>query len=399
MYYSHLINIKKIVDTYSQQQPLSLFLKSFFKANKKFGSRDRKNIAQHVYNYFRLGYALRKADFNVRLQIAGYLADNIIIDEKLNVEKPLIADNNLNNRINAVKNQFPGFNEDDIFPFADELSTGIDRTSFVKSILKRPKVFIRIRKRFEEKVKQELLQEKFKFEMITGNTFSFEQEIKITQAKSFEKGWFEIQDLSSQQTGLFFEAKPYEYWWDCCAGAGGKSLLFKDKFPDTYLLLTDIRESILANASERMKKAGANNYEIRRLETWEFGNPEIGNSDLNVTITNIGVRRLFDGIIVDAPCSGSGTWARTPENISFFRKEMIKGFQAKQIAILENALQYLKPGGQLIYITCSAFKKENGDVTQQLLKTGNLKLVREQLILGYENYADVMYVAQLQKLI
>ncbi len=398
MYYSHLINIKKIVDTYRQQQPLSLFLKSFFRANKKIGSRDRKNIAQHVYNYFRLGNALPEADFFVRLQLAGYIVDNIIIDEKLNEEKHLEGDDNLENRITTIKNQFPGFNEDDIFPFTDELSTGIDKTAFAKSILNRPKVFIRIRKGFEEKVKQELLQKEFKFEIITGNTFSFEQEIKITRTQSFEKGWFEIQDLSSQQTGFIFEAKPNEYWWDCCAGAGGKSLLFKDNFPDTYVLLTDIRESILANASERMKKAGAKNYEIRHLETWEFGKPEIARKNLDVTITPLGFRGQFDGIIVDAPCSGSGTWARTPENISFFRKEMIIEFQVKQLAILENALQYLKPGGQLIYITCSAFKKENEEVTQHLLKTANLKLVREQLILGYENYADVMYAAQLQKL-
>ncbi|MEO8150300.1 MAG: RsmB/NOP family class I SAM-dependent RNA methyltransferase [Bacteroidia bacterium] len=401
MYYSHLITIQQLVATYNQQQPLPLFLKSFFKVNKKYGSRDRKTITHHIYNYYRLGNALPKLEFRERLAVATYLTDNDNINLSESVPNQFINSPDIDERISAIKKLFPEFTLESIFPFADELSHVVDTIAFIKSILSRPKVFIRIRKGFEEKVKSDFTKSGFVFEELNENTFSFEQEIKITESKSFENGWFEIQDLSSQQTGDFFEGKENEHWWDCCAGAGGKSLLFKDKFPETNLLISDERENILKNAVERLKKAGAKNFEIKTIDLSTIANQEQIAFPQKRDRLFLAMRlnhetktsNRFDGIIVDAPCSGSGTWARTPENISFFKKEMIDEFQSKQISIVENVIGFSKPGGQLIYITCSAFKKENEDVTQHLLKAGNLKLVKEKLFEGYRQSADTMYAA------
>ena len=106
----------------------------------------------------------------------------------------------------------------------------------------------------------------------------------------------------------------------------------------------------------------------------------------------------FDGIILDAPCSGSGTWGRTPEMISQFEPQKIEFFQRLQKTIAANVIKFLKPGKPLIYITCSAFKAENEDVIDYLVKECGLKLEEMKVLAGYENKADSMFVARLVKI-
>jgi len=103
----------------------------------------------------------------------------------------------------------------------------------------------------------------------------------------------------------------------------------------------------------------------------------------------------FDGIILDAPCSGSGTWGRTPEMISQFDPHKIDFFQKLQQNIARNVVKYLKPGKPLIYITCSAFKAENEDVVDFIVKELRLKLEKQTVLEGYKNKADTMFVARL----
>jgi len=103
----------------------------------------------------------------------------------------------------------------------------------------------------------------------------------------------------------------------------------------------------------------------------------------------------FDGIILDAPCSGSGTWGRTPEMIAQFNPQKIEFFQKLQQNIARNVVKFLKPGKPLIYITCSAFKAENEDVVEFLVKELGLKLEEQQVLKGYTNKADTMFVARL----
>src|SRR5205085_4153114 len=114
-----------------------------------------------------------------------------------------------------------------------------------------------------------------------------------------QNGFFEIQDKSSQRTLEYFQSKPNEFWWDACAGAGGKSLLLKDDNPDVKLFVTDVRPNILTIFSERFRKSGYRSFQsdVADLAADDF--KYSGN--------------MFDGIITDVPCSGSGTWSRSPE--------------------------------------------------------------------------------------
>lgn len=97
------------------------------------------------------------------------------------------------------------------------------------------------------------------------------------------------------------------------------------------------------------------------------------------------------------PCSGSGTWARTPEQLYFFEEKIVDTISTLQKQIATNVASYLKEGGKLFYITCSAFERENDEVVRHILENTNLKPEQQQLINGIGNKADSMFIAVFSK--
>ncbi|MDB5063131.1 MAG: methyltransferase, partial [Mucilaginibacter sp.] len=174
----------------------------------------------------------------------------------------------------------------------------------------------------------------------------------------------------------------WDSWWDACAASGGKSLLLHSLQPDIKLVVSDIRESILSNLDERFQQAGILKYQKKLLDLTESNEQLLYNYE-------------FDGIILDAPCSGSGTWGRTPEMISQFDQHRTDFFKRLQQSIIPNVTKHLKPGAPIIYITCSAFKAENEDAVDFMVNELGLKLEETQVLKGYERKADTMFVARL----
>ena len=105
----------------------------------------------------------------------------------------------------------------------------------------------------------------------------------------------------------------------------------------------------------------------------------------------------FDFIICDAPCTGSGTWSRTPEQLYFFHSEKIKEYQTLQKKIITNAITYLKQESYFLYITCSVFKAENEEVVEFIQNTFQLTLIKKELLKGYNKKADTMFAALFKK--
>jgi 16S rRNA (cytosine967-C5)-methyltransferase len=106
----------------------------------------------------------------------------------------------------------------------------------------------------------------------------------------------------------------------------------------------------------------------------------------------------YDWVISDVPCSGSGTWARTPEQFYFFHPDKLLHFADLQWSIARNTCRKVKPGGYFLYITCSVFTAENEAVVQRLLQTNpDMELVAEQLLNGVDMQADSMYAALIQR--
>jgi len=380
---NQLKTFQRILDEYPAETPLSKFLPGFYRQNKQMGSTDRRIAGRLMYNYFRLGRALPDAQADERLFVAEFLC-NTQINSFLQHFKPDWAaciGFGIDEKIGIIKTVYPDFKLDDVFPWTDRLSPGIDKDAFLKSFFVQPDLFIRVNRGFEQNVKIALGAAAVVYKDEGNNCFSLPNGTKLETLLP-NQHWFEVQDYSSQQTAHFFKPNKWEGWWDACAASGGKSLLLHDQEPTVKLVVSDIRESILSNLDERFQHAGITKYQKKLLDLTQ-------NNDLLLH------DYAFDGIILDAPCSGSGTWGRTPEMISQFETHSIEFFQRLQQNITRNVVKYLKPGKPLIYITCSAFKAENEDAVNFMVKELGLKVEEQLTLKGYEHKADTMFAARL----
>jgi 16S rRNA (cytosine967-C5)-methyltransferase len=385
----------RILEEYPANTPLTKFLPGFFKKNKQMGSTDRRVASRLLYNYFRLGKAASALTVENRLFLAEFLCgteDSLFLKHfrpDLN-EKITSAIDEKIKLLEATE----GFMLDNIFPFTKHLSSGIDKQAFLNSLFVQPDLYIRVLPGKMEAIKSKLTEVGIPFKEISETALALPNGTNLNQI--FPENTtplpfrpvvirpYVVQDLSSQQTAAYFKPKPYESWWDACAASGGKSLLLFSLEPHIKLVVSDIRESVLNNLDERFIASGFRTYQKKIIDLTQNCDPELNGYE-------------FDGIILDTPCSGSGTWGRTPEMISQFEDYKIQGFQNLQKTIAANAVKYLKAGKPLIYITCSVFKEENEEMVEYLVKELGLKVESKEIIKGYEHKADTMFVARLVK--
>ena len=381
--FNQLKTFQRLLGEYPVDTPLSKFLPGFYRQNKQMGSSDRRIASRLIYNYFRLGKALDNTASEERLFVAEFLC-NTQNNSFLAHFKPdwaLCIGFSLDEKIAMVKVSHPEFKLEDVFPWTDQLSPDIDKKAFLKSFFIQPDLYIRVLKGFEAQVKATLTKADIVFREEGSQCLALPNGTRLDTL--FQNNhWFEIQDLSSQQTAQYFKPNKWEHWWDACAASGGKSLLLHELQPDLKLVVSDIRESILANLDERFQQAGLRKYQKKLVDLTKNVDPELHDYE-------------FDGIILDAPCSGSGTWSRTPEMIAQFQDFKIQSFKNLQQSIVPNVVKYLKAGKPLIYITCSAFKSENEDMVDFLISEFGLKLEEKQIFKGYKHKADTMFVARL----
>jgi 16S rRNA (cytosine967-C5)-methyltransferase len=156
-----------------------------------------------------------------------------------------------------------------------------------------------------------------------------------------------------------------------------------DLNPEIELMVSDVRETILFNLEKRFKTAGILKYK-KFITDLSFSKSEIKNLKFKI-------------ILCDVPCTGSGTWSRTPEQLYFFNENKIEDYASLQKKIVSGAIPHLRPGGSFIYITCSVFKKENEDMVDFIKEKFQLEFVKMELLKGYDKKADSMFVAVLQK--
>jgi 16S rRNA (cytosine967-C5)-methyltransferase len=380
---NQLKTFQRLLEEYPAETPLSKFLPGFYRQNKQMGSTDRKVASRLIYNYFRLGAALPDLPSEDRLIVAEFLC-NTQVNSFIQHFKPewaLCIGFTLDEKLALVKNAYKDFKLADVFPWSSQISAGIDKEAFLKSFFVQPDLFIHVHNGYDHLVKAELNKAEVAFKDEGNGCFALPNGTRLETIFPTQH-WFEVQDYSSQQTANYFKPNKWDQWWDACAASGGKSLLLHEIEPDIKLVVSDIRESILANLDERFQQAGLRKYQKKLLDLTQ--NPDQEMHDY-----------AFDGIILDAPCSGSGTWGRTPEMIAQFHPSKIEFFQRLQKSIASNVARFIKPGKPIIYITCSAFKGENEDVVNYLIKELGLKVEEQTVLAGYENKADTMFVARL----
>jgi 16S rRNA (cytosine967-C5)-methyltransferase len=175
----------------------------------------------------------------------------------------------------------------------------------------------------------------------------------VLDSPAFRDGWFELQDEGSQLVCLKMDAKPGETVWDVCAGGGGKSLMLAAMMENKgRIVATDLRGYKLDELKKRAKRAGAFNIFPVNLDRM---------SELAVA------RKGFDRILVDAPCSGTGTMGRNPDAKWRIDETWFARLHEEQAGILEKALPYLKKNGKLYYATCSLEPVENETLVEEVL--------------------------------
>ena len=326
---SHQNVADKLVREYEGPTPFALYLKTYFAANKKHVSKDRKSISAICYEYFR----------------------------KLSAH----------------------------FPLQNFITSVIDIPKFINAHLQQPLLFIRARPGKKELVKASLEKAGLFFETINEMTFALPNTSSLQNIMVLNKDAV-IQDLNSQALASLLQLIPTKekplVVWDACAASGGKSILIKDCIPNAQLHVSDIRENILFNCEKRLKEAGIQPASLQVVD---------------ITLP-FDIKKQFDFIFADLPCSGSGTWGRTPENLASFTENQLEHFTTLQSKMLQHLTPALKVGGYILVATCSVYKNENEDQIQQLMATNQFKLVAQQYFIGYDKQADTLFGALLQKI-
>lgn len=349
------------------------------------------------YCYFRLGKALERMPIEEKIVVGLFLCSDKP-NEILSNLKPEWNERlglPFAGKLSSVNNSFSSQN---IFPWINELSEALDKDAFIFSHLQQPDLFLRLRPGHEKAVKQKLQQKEIEFEIISDTCLSLPNSTKIDSVIELDKEAV-VQDYSSQRVGEFlkssiFNPKSKISVWDCCAGSGGKSIMLHDLIPGIELSVSDVRESILANLKKRFQGAGIRKYKATVIDL-TAGN--IQHSIINNPRLTDSVGQEYSIIIADVPCTGSGTWGRTPEQLYYFEEKKIIEYASLQKKIVSNVIPHLEPGGYLLYITCSVFKKENEELVDFIKEKFHLQEVKMELLRGYNKKADTMFAALLQK--
>jgi 16S rRNA (cytosine967-C5)-methyltransferase len=393
---NYLRSAAAIITAYNGDTPFAGYLKTHFAANKKFGSKDRRYISQICYSYFRTGNSMVGIDMELALKAALYLCNNEpgvwgdLYDENWLKDWPILV----TKRIEFVKNHVAYFNPTQLFPFVSFLSKTIEVDKFCESHLIQPDLFIRVRPGRIANVEKALTNAGIEYTIVTDSCFALPNGTKLEGIAELDKDYV-VQDYSSQQTASIMEAgKQLRKGkdasvdiWDCCAASGGKSILARDVLGNMELTVSDIRKSIIQNLAQRFERAG-----IRKYQSLV--------ADLSKPITAPELAGMqFDLIICDAPCSGSGTWGRTPEQLTQFSDQQITVFQQLQQQIVQNALSKLRNNGYFLYITCSVFEAENEAMIPFIESSFPfMKHIVQKVIKGYDVKADTMFAALFKKM-
>lgn len=351
--------------------PADRIISFHFKQNRFIGSKDKATISNLIYETLRnkafLDFFLKKGGLNKtpRAYILTLLLtkkETLLKDLSELFDNTKYAPNTLTSQeINFVKNiknipissmeefeilNYPKWSE----PFLKETFKR-DFKEHLNALNRKADVIIRtnILKISREHLIKELKQENILSEKTKYSPWGLKVigKANLFGSKAFKKGYFEVQDEGSQILALLADTKPKQRVLDFCCGAGGKLLALGATMENKGSILgTDTNEKRLSESKKRIKRSGLTNASIKVISS---------ENDKYLKRQ----KEKFDVVFVDAPCSGSGTWRRNPDSKWKLQESFIKEITSVQESILNKASLLVKPGGKLIYATCSIFKDEN----------------------------------------
>ncbi|MCD8402917.1 RsmB/NOP family class I SAM-dependent RNA methyltransferase [Tenacibaculum finnmarkense] len=240
----------------------------------------------------------------------------------------------------------------------------------------------------KEHLQKDLQQEGIETEFVNGcdDALRLVERANVFKTEAFHKGFFEVQDASSQLVAAYLDVAPGMRVIDTCAGAGGKTLhlaaLMKNK---GQIIAMDIYESKLRKLKVRARRNGISNIDLKVIDSTKV------------------IKKLYgkaDRVLIDAPCSGLGVLRRNPDSKWKLQPEFIDNIKEIQQDVLQRYSRMVKPGGKLVYATCSVLPSENQDQVKIFLASEDGKdfsLVKDHKVLAHEFGYDGFYMAQLVK--
>jgi 16S rRNA (cytosine967-C5)-methyltransferase len=361
-------NCATLLFEYDGGTPFHLYLKSCFKENKNWGSSDRKRYRSACYYFWRNAFGVSRQSPEI---ILHWLQIHFT-PEMGNLES--------NSKYNPYQSLEP------------HLSQNITTDILTPWFIKEPLVWLSNGNITLKGLQGQLIKAGITIEQTHGNAIAVSGQVNLNPW--VDNGNAYIQDISSQ-TAMDWTTQPMAAYchansdvWDCCSGAGGKSISLLKQYPTTKLTCSDVRSNILENLKQRFQLLGLKqpNVFIAPLNGY---NDNLNSKDSNQT---------YNVILADVPCSGSGTWRRNPENLHYFDPQTIEQFADRQLNIIQNVLPSLAVGGYLVYLTCSIFAAENENIVKQVLQSNdNIQLVSEEFCGGIDLQGDFIYRSVLQK--
>jgi 16S rRNA (cytosine967-C5)-methyltransferase len=216
---------------------------------------------------------------------------------------------------------------------------------WLRSLQRQPKLWLRAKRGQAEALAGKLFAADVS--PLLPDALVFDGEADLFKSPEFHAGEFEIQDIASQMVGLLCDPQPGETWWDTCAGEGGKTLHLSDLMQNKGLLwASDRAEWRLQKLKRRTGRAKVFNY---RSAFWDGG-------------AKLPTKTKFDGVLVDAPCSGVGTWQRNPQARWTTTVDDVCELSEIQRNLLANVAPSVKPGGKLIFSVCTLTRAETTEV-------------------------------------
>jgi 16S rRNA (cytosine967-C5)-methyltransferase len=326
----HLFAIIQVYE--SQELPLDRVISGYFRGHPSLGAHDRREIGETLYQLFRWRGLLdglgAKSCWKKRLRLLMTLD---------------LAQAVQNRNLPAhIRCSYP----EDLFNFLVN-SLGFDR-AFQLALISNEQAPTTVRVNTLKKSRESLLKEWGHLGarpcLLSDVGIVLPKRVPLLALPEFRKGWFELQDEGSQLVAAQVAAKPGDLVLDYCAGSGGKSLAVALGMGGRgQLFLYDVRKEPLHQAKLRLRRAGVQNTQI--IHSYD-------------TLTQK-LRGKMDWVIVDAPCSGTGTLRRNVDAKWRLSRQRIEGLVALQRTILAQAVTFVRPGGRLLYATCSVLPEEN----------------------------------------
>lgn len=316
---------ESIIAACDAKTPADKVLREHLKAERDILPSDARAVSQTVFNYFRWrGWLDLDAPMNLQIRKARELAEKFV----------------------AVPNSFSDASlVERVAPewIRDELEI---TPAFARAIQSEPKLWLRAKPGQGRALCEKLGAAKLE-KTLLPDAIHYKGEEDLFQRTEFHAGEFEIQDIASQAVGWLSGPNPGETWWDTCAGEGGKTLHLSALMQNKGLIwASDRAEWRLKNLKRRAARAQVFNF---RAAPWDGG-------------AKLPTKTKFDGVLVDAPCSGVGTWQRNPHARWTTTPNDVKELAAIQKQLLAHAAPSVKPGGKLIFAVCTLTRSETTEV-------------------------------------